>query len=125
LARVLCSDATKRSTRERFVTTHQGPLSASASHRSLHNYAEFHDNPHGDSFRLIACRNDDGYKDGVIQIDGNEYAYYDNSRDHVFFLGTDWDEAIDQVWILDKWQEPAGVKFYDLNARQPQRRRTL
>jgi hypothetical protein len=64
------------------------------------------------NFRLIACRNDDGYKDGVIQIDGNEYAYYDNSRDHVFFLGTDWDEAIDQVWILDKWQEPEGWRYY-------------
>jgi hypothetical protein len=70
------------------------------------------------NFRLIACRNDDGYKDGVIQIDGNEYAYYDNSRDHVFFLGTDWDEAIDQVWILDKWQEPEGVKFYDFEEFQ-------
>jgi hypothetical protein len=66
------------------------------------------------NFRLIACRNSGGYKHGVIQIDNIEYAYYDDSREHVFFLGEDWDEAIDKVWVLEKWQEPEGMKFYTL-----------
>jgi hypothetical protein len=66
------------------------------------------------NFRLIACRDNVGYNDGVIQIDGTEYAYYDASREHVFFLGTDWDEAIDKVWIIEECQEPEGMKFYEL-----------
>jgi hypothetical protein len=70
------------------------------------------------NFRLIACRNAGGYKDGVIQIDGIEYAYYDDSREHVFFLGEDWDEAIDKVWTLDEWQEPEGMRFYTLGEFQ-------
>jgi hypothetical protein len=64
------------------------------------------------SFRLIACRDCGGYVHGVIHVRDGEYAYYDDGCDRIFFLGGDWDTAVDRVWDLEERQEPEGMKFY-------------